>query len=620
MPPPIQPVPGAGAVYRVDSRLEGNIRNSFRARQPLFTHNLNQEGVHLFQERTPGRVFHLGGGSYYHNTGTAADGSYVPGFTYQNGRLTYHRLLDYDPNARPRDPEAHSTRAIQQLDLVDNGNSTYSRRGFVGTYTVRSDGGIEFSGGHHQSNPNIRFERQVYYNGYWYRLPRASGGFAPGRSDAFSSSPQAAPATTPTTPVRPQPRRPVAGGNPTSPAQHDTHMVSTSLPQVTPRETAPVLPTGITSPKSPPGRSRIPVRFGSGMSANTLTSVDGNNLFTNVGGRWYEVGDTDQQYPYTLSGERRGRIHYLEPGEYGHSPNVVPPDDGSGHPTELQSLIQSVRRYYDQSRSYAASATGRRPGGRLPDRAGIPTGFRLMPGGNEFNHSRFPNYWFVSSYDSEGRPGMYYRHVDEAPTFWRSMATDGNRYFRQQGGRMVEVDSQGRQFAPGTTQQVGQAGNVLSTPPAAIVEDIPPRAGDAVGFSPTEGQVPHRTVRFTTDLVSLTFPVEIDLLTSNRTVTFKPQFATSRDWLENRVQAQQYLSGAGIRIVPRFGRQTHQGSMARGPFQTESLIGYNVEFYNPGNYQATIIQNYPMWYSLDSGRRDPSAYPRRTESITVEAR
>lgn len=536
MPPqPIQPAQRAGAVYRVDNRLEGNIRSSFQARQNLFTHNLNQEGVHLFQERTPGRVFNLGDGSYHYNTGTAPDGSYIPSFTHsRNGRITYGRLRDYDPNARPSNPQDHARRAIEQLDLADNGNGTYNRRGFVGSYTVRNDGGIEFSGGGHESSPNIRFDRQIYYNGHWYRMPRATGGIAPGRRrDTFSTTTQPSSVTQPA---------PLATSE------------RSSLPRVTPRrtETTP-LPTTITTPQPPPPSTSLPPTSGT----------------------------------------------------------------TSPHPEELRPLIQSVRRYYQQSSDYAG---GTRPGAVLPDRQGIPRGFHLMPGGNEFTHSTHPGHWFISSRDSEGRAGVYYRPLGSTP-YWRSMATDDDKWFSLQGGRMGEVNREGSPVSgAGTTatQVPRGTGGVLSAPPAAQVSDIPARAGDAVGYAPRQGETPFRTEEFNTDLTTLGFQARRNARNINVNVGFKPQYATSRDWLDNRVSAHRDLAGARIRIVPIFARQTHRG--ARGTWQSETLTGYRVEFYQAGSYQATTRQNYATWYSLDGTARaaNSSSYPVEDIPITVE--
>lgn len=633
MPRPIEPT-RIGFSPQTQERVQGQlVRNQAR-----FTENLTQVGTQLYQNR-PGRVFNLGNSGYYYSAGTAADGSYIPSFNYSNGGFTHVGLRPISEARIPTNPRAHSGLAIRQLDLKDNGDGNYSRNGFVGSYTVREDGGIQFSGGHHQSNRNITFQPQVYYNGYWYSLgqegalptqaPRRqtqAGGFGGGRTSSRSACPPGVECS-PQGPVRADTYTPrsdvslptgiVRQGDSFTRRQGTTSGSSGARRQTTTSDT--FSQTSVSR-----NTSRISVRFGQGQNANTLSSVEGSNLFVTRGSNWYSVMDSDEQYPYTLSNESRGRIHYLVPGEHGHFPGVVPVDDGSGHPPELQPLIQSVRRYYQESQSYAASARGQRPGGRLPSRSGIPRGFPLTPGGGEMRLSTVPNYAFINRTDSQGRSGVYYRHVDEPPTFWRSMTTDGNIWFREQGGRMVEVDREGRQVAvsgqfsvPQETRRQGPSG-VIGTPPAATIEDIPARAGDAVGYSPREGQRPFRTETFNTDLTRLRFQVRRNARNVNVEVPFKPQSGTSRDWLDNRVSAQQDLRDAGIRVVPRFARQTHQG--ARGPHQTETLIGYTIEFYQPGNYQASIRQNYATWYFLDGQARsaNSSQYPTEDIPLTVE--
>lgn len=199
----------------MDFRSFGPISNAFNTNVRNYNQNLSQRGVPLFNN-FPGRVFNLGSNqssqgtqglgsenkskpsNYYYNSGTAKDGSYVPPYTVgQDGRITRVGIKNLSEAQIPKSSEAdaHFKRSIEQLDLKDTGKkdakgrNIFERTGFVGQYVRGENGGIEFSGGHHKSNHNIKFEHQIYYNGYWYRLgDGATVDFGTKKEDSFTPS------------------------------------------------------------------------------------------------------------------------------------------------------------------------------------------------------------------------------------------------------------------------------------------------------------------------------------------------------------------------------------------------------------------------------------------------
>lgn len=143
-----------------------------------------------------GFVFNSGGGNVSFNSGTDNDGSYVPPFSVRGGKLSVEGLKDFNKAVRPANSNEHFENSVNELKLTQNADGTFSRKGFVGTYTRAENGGIIFSGGHHASNRNIRFQPQIYLNGQWYKLGAnnsSSAGFGgslsgAGFGGAFSGS------------------------------------------------------------------------------------------------------------------------------------------------------------------------------------------------------------------------------------------------------------------------------------------------------------------------------------------------------------------------------------------------------------------------------------------------
>lgn len=285
------------------------------------------------------------------------------------------------------------------------------------------------------------------------------------------------------------------------------------------------------------------------------------------------------------------------------------------HPPELESLIFGVRNYY--SAIYREGiADPARP--NTPSRAGIPSGFPLLSNSGTTYVSQYPSYVFINRLDpsGNGRRAVYYRHRDSSNSYWRCMTSGyDDAIFELRGGNgvsgdrsyMVQVNGNGSSsnttpppgaFGSGTTTRVPSTTTTSTAGTTGSTTAIPPRAGDPVGFSPASGQQPLRVEEFNTDLSGLTFTVRINAREQFARVAFKPQYATSRDMFENRTNAHLDLSRAGIRVVPRFVTRTHQGS--RGPWQSQELVGFNIEFYNPGDYIATTRDNFYNWYLSDS--------------------
>lgn len=533
MPQPIDPTR-----LSFSPQTQERVQQQLIRRQALFTENLTQNGVSLYQNR-PGRVFNLGNNGYYYNTGTAADGSYIPSFTYSNGRLTAVGLRSINEAQIPINARTHSQLAIRQLDLRDNGDGTYSRNGFVGTYTVREDGGIQFSGGHHASNRNITFPPQVYYNGYWYRLGQTGAG--------------------------------------------------TNIPRNTTTR-----PAGLGSPRNP--------SEGAGVPRASATTDSFRPL------RTPQVGITAQtSSPDTFS--QASTTSSLE-----------------AHPEDLRDLITSVRNYQEQARAYRDSQSGRRiadpASPSLPNRASLPRGFPILPRGGVTYLSQYPTYAFIN------RGGnVYYRNVNSSARFWRSMtAGEDNNIYELVGGTGSANDRSYMQRAGSVNQTPTTQTNMLTTSSSPTVTTtisgsrnrIPPRAGDRVGYYPSQGQSPLRVESFSADLTGLIFTARRDGRDRRFEVNFQPQTGTSRDMFVNRRDAHQSMWDAGISVIPQFAEETHQGS--RGMHSTYRLTGFTVEFYRPGNYSATTRRNFYTWYSLDGGARaaHSSSYPTDSISINVE--
>lgn len=173
--------------------LQNIIGANLRAGNPILTALTG--GGHVLFTGLPGRIFQIPGRGYYHNSGTDDQGRYVPPmYVSQTGRIIFHRLRPFAdrPNyARPNHPDGTPERrqamreqSIQELDLgsinlgtgrfergrairtLPDGRRVFNRQGFVGEYTERRDGGIEFGnerGGSHTSG--VVFRRQIHYAG-----------------------------------------------------------------------------------------------------------------------------------------------------------------------------------------------------------------------------------------------------------------------------------------------------------------------------------------------------------------------------------------------------------------------------------------------------------------------
>jgi hypothetical protein len=142
---------------------------------------IDRSGFQFFNGN-PGRLF----GNGYFNSGTSNNGSYVPPFNAREGKIIGLK-------AAPPGISANADQGKAELDLIDNGNGTFSRKGFNGTYKVRDDGGIEFSGGFHGNRGNrIDCPPQVYFAGQgWFKLGSASassgfGGAVNSGTDVFT--------------------------------------------------------------------------------------------------------------------------------------------------------------------------------------------------------------------------------------------------------------------------------------------------------------------------------------------------------------------------------------------------------------------------------------------------
>jgi len=145
-----------------------------------------RSGIQLFNG-SPGRLFG-NNEKFYFNSGTSNNGAYIPPFNFSGGKGNIIGLEAAPPNI-----SADAEQGKAELDLISNGDGTFKRNGFNGTYKVRSDGGIEFSGGFHGNRGNrINCPPQVYFAGKgWFKLGNASassglGGVVNSGTDVFT--------------------------------------------------------------------------------------------------------------------------------------------------------------------------------------------------------------------------------------------------------------------------------------------------------------------------------------------------------------------------------------------------------------------------------------------------
>lgn len=276
-----------------------------------------------------GYLFNTGSGNVLFNSGTDKSGGYVPPFSLRAGKLSVEGLKDFSTAVKPENPDEHFKNSLSELKLKSNSDGTFSRKGFIGTYTRAENGGIIFSGGHHASNPNIRFEPQIYLNGQWYRLgshggtQRTSAGFggalstggldsfsSPGLGGGFAASGDNFSSTT------------------SSSLSFDFSSLSSSGDTFSSENVNDSTRTRKTTRKSEMNTERTSRKQNQNAAPKKIEvrwTSDGKN-FTDESGNfymakrapngrvsWYEVMDRDLLNPFQLSRETRGRIHYLVP-------------------------------------------------------------------------------------------------------------------------------------------------------------------------------------------------------------------------------------------------------------------------------------------------------------------
>lgn len=259
-----------------------------------------------------GFLFNSGNGNVLFNSGTDNSGGYVPPFSVRGGKISVEGLKDFNTARKPENSNEHFENSVNELKLTQNADGSFSRKGFVGTYTRAENGGIIFSGGHHASNPNIKFEPQIYLNGQWFRLGANNGtnpssaGFGGSLSrssgvDKFSSTASTSLSFDFSS---------ISSGDTFS-----SESVGESTTKKTAKKSQPNIQRTSEKRNQNVNPKKVEVRWTS--DGNNLT--DGLNLFKThrVNGRvsWYEVMDRDLLTPYKLSSESRGRLHYLVPDD-----------------------------------------------------------------------------------------------------------------------------------------------------------------------------------------------------------------------------------------------------------------------------------------------------------------